>query len=574
MASINISSFAGAGAQFFDNNGTPLVGGLLYVYTAGTTTPVTTYTNPSGTVNNTNPIVLDSGGRTPEQIFVNGGVLYKFILKNSANVTIGTYDNIPAIDDPTTFNNLITVTGTNTLLGTSTPPNNVYAAGMTLSFVVANTNTGPVTIDVDGLGAKEITVQTTPLIAGQLNAGGIAAIEYDGTRFQLMNVSGATTFTTVTATNLRVTNITDTAGGNTAQINGMTPTAQSLQGFRNRIINGNMRIDQRNGGAAVTITSDTFVVDRFKAFRVGGAATITGQRSTVAPTGFTNSVIFTVGTGAAPGAGDYTQFDQNIEGFNTADLGWGTASAQSVTVSFWVRSSLTGTFGFAFRNDAGNRSYVASYTISAANTWEYKTVTVLGDTTGTWLTNNSSGIKMTFDLGVGSTFSTTAGSWQAGNFIGLTGGTKLAATAGATFYITGVQLEAGSVATPFERRDYGRELIMCQRYYEKSYSLDTVPGTATATGMVIYPSTDQATTQFVGGTQTYRVEKRAAATISAWDVAGNSARTSLYTTGGLGRTDNNNNINTLVSSTSGFYAIISCAGANFPALQWVASIEL
>jgi hypothetical protein len=182
----SISLFAGAGAQFFDDNGTPLAGGLLYTYLAGTTTPATTYTTPAGNIANTNPIVLDAGGRTPYEVWVGTGVLYKFVLKDSDNVTIGTYDNIPSINDPTIFNNLITVTGTNALLGTSTPANIAYVNGMTLSFAVVNTNTGPVTIDVDGLGAKEIVFNAvTPLVPGQLIVGSLVTIEYDGVRFQL-----------------------------------------------------------------------------------------------------------------------------------------------------------------------------------------------------------------------------------------------------------------------------------------------------------------------------------------------------------------------------------------------------
>lgn len=177
----NISAFAGAGAQFFDANGTPLAGGLLYVYAAGTTTPATTWTTNSGAVANTNPIVLDSAGRTPNEIWLNSGLTYKFILKDSADVLIGTYDNIPAIDDPTVFNDLITVTGTDTLLGTATPPITGYVTGATYSFVVPNTNTGAVTISIDGLGAKEITYAgSTVLIPGQLVANSIAVIEYDG----------------------------------------------------------------------------------------------------------------------------------------------------------------------------------------------------------------------------------------------------------------------------------------------------------------------------------------------------------------------------------------------------------
>lgn len=182
----NISAFAGAGAQFFDNNGDILSGGLLYVYTAGTTTPVTTWTSNSGAVANTNPIVLDSAGRTPNEIWLNSGVTYKFVLKTSTGTLIGTYDNIPAIDDPTVFNNLITVTGTDTLIGTSTPPYTAYVAGMTLSFIPTNTNTGAVTLDLDGLGAKNIYVgSSTALAAGQIVAGRMIQIEYDGTRFQL-----------------------------------------------------------------------------------------------------------------------------------------------------------------------------------------------------------------------------------------------------------------------------------------------------------------------------------------------------------------------------------------------------
>jgi hypothetical protein len=235
-------------------------------------------------------------------------------------------------------------------------------------------------------------------------------------------------------------------------------------GFRNRLINSDMRIDQRNAGATVN-TDLAFPLDRWKAFRNGGAATFTSQRSTVAPANATNSLLYTVGTGAAPGASDYSGLSHTIEGFNIADLGWGTASAKPVTMSFKVRSSVTGSFGVSFRNSANNRSYIASFTIAAANTWETKTITVPGDTTGTWLTDNGAGLIVLFDLGVGSTFSDTAGSWLAANKFGLTGGTKLIATSGATFHVTEVQLEAGSVATPFERRPYGTELALCQRYF-------------------------------------------------------------------------------------------------------------
>jgi hypothetical protein len=188
--SINISYLAGAGAQFFDRSGAPLSGGLLYTYNAGTTTPVSTYTSRSGVAFNTNPIVLDASGRTPAEIWLEGGVLYKFVLKDSTFVQIGSYDNIPAVNDPTTSNNLITVAGTNALTGLAVPPLEGYAAGAQYTFIAQNTNTGAVTLDIDSLGVKAVTkFGTTALSAGDIVAGAITLVEYDGTRFQLLNVT-------------------------------------------------------------------------------------------------------------------------------------------------------------------------------------------------------------------------------------------------------------------------------------------------------------------------------------------------------------------------------------------------
>jgi hypothetical protein len=188
--SINLSAFAGAGAQFSDANGAPLTGGLIYTYLAGTSTPATTYTSRDGATNNTNPIVLDAAGRTPAEVWLDGGVLYKFILKTSAFVQIGSYDDIPAINDTTSISNLITVAGTNTLTGLATPALGGYATGAQFSFIAQNTNTAAVTIDIDTLGVKSITkFGTTALAAGDIIAGALMLIEYDGTRFQLLNVT-------------------------------------------------------------------------------------------------------------------------------------------------------------------------------------------------------------------------------------------------------------------------------------------------------------------------------------------------------------------------------------------------
>jgi hypothetical protein len=173
---------------------------------------------------------------------------------------------------------------------------------------------------------------------------------------------------------------------------------------------------------------------------------------------------------------------QAIEGFNTADLDFGKATAKTVTLSFWVRSSLTGTFGGSLTNNASNRSYPFSYTINAANTWEQKSITIAGDTTGTWVgATNGVGLYVYFNLGSGSTYSGTAGAWAGSLLTAPTGATSVVGTNGATFYITGVQLEVGSTATPFERRLYNQELANCQRYY---YRL--VNGTANNIRYVLY----------------------------------------------------------------------------------------
>jgi len=272
---------------------------------------------------------------------------------------------------------------------------------------------------------------------------------------------------------LKVNAVTDASGGNTATINSMTPTADSLQGFRNRIINGAMVIDQRNAGAVVTPASETvtFITDRFYFIR-SITTSPTLQQSTDAPAGFTNSLLFTnASTGATP---TYAQVVHNIEGFNTADLGWGTANAQAITVSFRVKSSLTGTFSVAFRNYANNRSYVTTYAISAANTWETKTVTIPGDTSGTWLTNNGIGISLIYRIG-GSGGTSSTNQWTATSDAFASGSVNVMGTANATWYITGVQLEVGSVATPFERRPYGTELSLCQRYFQ-AYQLRPAGG--------------------------------------------------------------------------------------------------
>jgi hypothetical protein len=265
--------------------------------------------------------------------------------------------------------------------------------------------------------------------------------------------------------------------------NSLQAAAASPFGLKNRIINGDMVIDQRNAGASGTAIGG-YTVDRW-AYIASTSSKLTWQQnagSVTPPAGFTNYLGVTSSSAYSVPAGEVYVLQQPIEGFNIADLAWGTANAQTVTLSFWARSSLTGTFGGVLINNASNRSYPFTYTISSANTWEKETITIAGDTTGTWLTNNGCGILLRFSLGSGSTFSGTAGSWSANNFYSATGATSVVGTNGATFYITGVQLERNTTATPFEWIPYGLELALCQRYFEKSFAVNTAPVTNLGAG--------------------------------------------------------------------------------------------
>jgi hypothetical protein len=242
--------------------------------------------------------------------------------------------------------------------------------------------------------------------------------------------------------------------------------------MKNRIINGAMVIDQRNAGASVATNTNNnvYTLDRWNAV-YGTQNFYTVQQnsgSVTPPAGFTN-YLGVVSSGA--NTADIELIQQAIEGFNTADLNWGTANAKTVTLSFWARSSLTGTFGGSLQNSANNRSYPFTYTINAANTWEYKAITIAGDTSGTWIgATNGIGLRINISLGANVTYSGTAGAWAGADYRSATGATSVVGTSGATFYITGVQLEVGSSATGFEYVNYQTSLANCQRYYYKVQS--------------------------------------------------------------------------------------------------------
>jgi hypothetical protein len=291
--------------------------------------------------------------------------------------------------------------------------------------------------------------------------------------------------------------------------------------FRNRIINGDMRIDQRNAGAAVT-SANGYTLDRWL-LSDSSTGAVTVQQSSTAPTGFVNSLVVTVTTSDAVSATEYVMLRHKIEGFNTADLMWGTANAKTITLSFWVRSSLTGTFGGVLANSGQSRIYPFTYTISAADTWEQKSLTIAGDTTGTWLTTNGVGLELIYGLGVGTDYSGTAGSWSGTFALSATGAVSVIGTLNATWYVTGVQLEVGSVATPFERRPYGTELALCQRYYSITDSLAITTAWATSALQAFLPQEMRASP-----TLTTTVSSGSGA---AFSIFGNTNRTVYLTTG-------------------------------------------
>lgn len=364
---------------------------------------------------------------------------------------------------PTGTNNIAVLYLGLPVVATLTPGNTAYfsssvftaTAGQTVFTPSGTYQTGFINVIRNGsqLAPADYTATngTTVTLASACTAGDTVVIEV----FNLTSISGALPLTGGTVTGATTFNSTVSVNG--ANVSGFT-------GFKNRIINGRMEIDQRNAGASITANDDAFPCDRWM-ISATQSSKGTCQRSTTAPTGFINSLLFTSSSAYSVLSSDNFIVAQRVEGLNVTDLAWGTSSASTVTLSFWVRSSLTGSFGVVVSNSAQNRCYPILYTISAANTWEQKSITIPGDTTGTWLTTNGIGMRVNFGLGVGSTYSGTSGAWSSSTLTGVTGATSVVGTNGATFYITGVQLERGSNATSFEFRDYGRELQLCYRYY-------------------------------------------------------------------------------------------------------------
>ena len=425
--------------------------------------------------------------------------------------------NISAVG--ATFTGNANITGATIISSNATIGGNINVTGTVVSAGGSGGNlTGANVVSANTMTATTV-ITANANVSGNLNlSGAIVSAGGSGGNISGANVISANTFI---------------AGSTSATATGSLASVNTF-GFKNRLINGGMVIDQRNAGASVSGTTGVYTLDRWTVQNNSGAARFNVQQnanSVTPPAGYKYYLGVTSTAAYSVAASDVIGIQQFIEGYNIADLGWGASGAATITFSFWVRSSLTGTFGGnIIEGAAGTAFYPFTYTISAANTWEQKTVTIVGPTIGTWNSTNGRGPQVLFCLGIGSTYTGTANAWTSSAVYGPTGGTNLVATNAATFYITGVQFETGNQATPFDFRDYGRELILCQRYYSKTYEVTTAPGTITQVGPV-YRTLD-ATQGFAALTWALPVTMRAQpATVSYAPSSGASGNFSSNYTG-------------------------------------------
>ena len=456
----------------------------------------TSGTYPSFTITNSAPdqtVVLTAGtgintsGTYPSFTVTNSAPDQTVALTAGTGISIsGTYPNFTVTNSAPDQTVALTQGGTTTITGTY-PNFTISSADQFQGTVTSVTGTSPVASSGGATPAISLSAgygdtlnpyaskTANYVLAAPDGTAGVptfrAVVAADIPTLNQNTTGSAATVTTTIDSGVVAT--TQTAGDNstkvatTAYVNAITGTS-GITGFKNRIINGSMVFDQRNAGAEVNpAVNNAYYVDRWQAVSSAASKYKIGQNAgaVTPPTGYINYLGLTSLSAYTVGASETFSVRHKIEGLNIADLSWGTASAATVTLSFWVRSSLTGTFGGALKNSASDRSYPYSYTISSANTWEQKTVTIAGDTSGTWLTTNGIGIQVFFSIGTGATISGSAGAWSSTNYSSATGATSVVGTNGATFYITGVQLEKGSTATSFDYRPYTTELQLCQRYY-------------------------------------------------------------------------------------------------------------
>jgi hypothetical protein len=446
-------------------------------------------------------------------------------------------------------------TGTGALVFANSPTFVTPALGTPASGTLTNATGLPISTGVSGLGTGVATFLGTPS-SENLRA---AVTDETGSGALVFGTSPTITGGTLNPTTLQENSSPVVVQSDIGTAPNEIPLNQYLgtmayqdgtnyynvgmtMGYRNRLINGAMVIDQRNAGASVTVASgDTYTLDRWQ-FTATGSSKLSTQQSSTVPANFASSMLATSLSAYSVGSSDVFAVRQIIEGYNVADLGFGTSSAKSITISFWTRSSLTGVFGGSIQSSDQTRGYAFTYTINTANTWEYKTIVIPGDTSGTWGTGNGKGLYLTFGLGGGSSFSATPGAWISQAYINTaTGATSVVGTSGATWYITGVQLEVGTQATPFDWRPFTTELQLCQRYFQKSFPQATAPADSQTgqpeSGLFTYDAgagqsqfTQFTVTMRASPTMTFYQASGRGATAGQWATYDGSSWTSLTTT--------------------------------------------
>jgi hypothetical protein len=437
-----------------------------------------TFTEAPQTGTNNIYVIYRGSGVSNYAFVPDGSISYAKLANNIRQFNV---DNFSANGTGTTYTLSETPATANTVMVAidgvvQTPPSNYSVSGTTLILTSAPAASANVTVRHLGFRttATVTALSASSVTATELASGSVTNAKLAGsiTSDKISTVNGASLLANTipvntVSGNVIVANTVSNSAFATGTIENYMGSQGTSFGIRNKIINGAMMIDQRNNGAAVTPTNSQYTLDRWSQF-VSQSSKLTVQQDSSSNTvaGFSSSLKVTSLSSYSVTSTDYFNFYHRIEGYNIQDLSWGTASAKAVTLSFWTRSSLTGTFGGTIMNGDQNYSYPFTYTIVAANTWEQKIITIPGPTSGTWNKTNGSGLELYFGLGMGSTLTGPAGSWASSAYFGANGGTSVVGTNAATWYITGVQLEKGSQATPFEYRPYGKELMLCQRYYE------------------------------------------------------------------------------------------------------------
>jgi hypothetical protein len=490
-----------------DSSGNPLSGGKLYTYEAGSTTSATTYQDSTGSTAHANPIVLDSRGEPSAPIWLTSGSTYKFILKTSADVTIRTVDNVAGVND--------TAVSADEWVSGATP---TYISAK--SFSLAGDQTSTYTV-----GRRLKSTNTAGTIYSTIISSAFSSV----TTITVENDSGSLD-SGLSAVSYGLINPTNSS------IPGTVAVYSNQLGFRNRVIGGDFQTNpwQRGTTVAVAAAGSGYGADRFAGTSAGAVAFSlikTADAPTASEAGiYTSSCLHLDVTtqDASLAATDLCSIYTTVEGYNIADLGFGQTGTRYVTLSFWVKSTITGTYGASLANSASDRSYVKIYTVDAADTWERKVLTFPVDVTGTWLYTTGIGLRIRWAVMAGTNFQTTADTWAAGNYLATSAQANGVNSTSNNFKLALVQLEAGAHSTTFEAIDVATVAALCQRYYEKSFAIATAPAASvgTNTGELAWPATVAGATNNFSHRHAFKVLKRAAPTMTLYNpgAAGAEAR--------------------------------------------------